>query len=166
MNISAIKNYDASNGKGLRVSVFVSGCRIHCKGCHNKDAWDFNFGFKFTNEILEDILKKCSNKHICGLSILGGEPFDEANRSEVLKLVLAFKEKFPTKSIWIWTGYTISDLKKERSIEITNILRNVDVIIDGPYKEELRDVSLKYRGSSNQRILERVPNTSHVKEIH
>ena len=157
MNIAAIKKFDVSNGEGVRVSVFVSGCSLHCKGCHNVEAWDFDFGFQYTDEIENSILECCEHPQIKGLSILGGEPFDPKNRECVLNLIKAFRNKFSSsKNIWVWTGYTISQLKNEKSPIISEILKNVDVIVDGPFKEELRDVTLKFRGSSNQRILEKM----------
>lgn len=152
MNIAGIKNFDVGNGEGVRVSVFVSGCRIHCKGCHNSEAWDFNYGEKLTDELKSNIFEKCKNENISGLSILGGEPFDKDNREEVLQFIKDFKEQVG-KNIWIWTGYTIDELKKEKSPTSIEIIKLVDVIVEGPFIEEKKDITLRFRGSSNQRIL-------------
>jgi anaerobic ribonucleoside-triphosphate reductase activating protein len=157
MNIAAIKNFDVGNGDGVRVSVFVSGCSIHCKGCHNQEAWDYNFGQKFDNELKDKIFKMCEDENITGLSILGGEPFDTNNREEVLKFIEEFKSKFK-KDVWIWTGFTLEQLKQGKNPIDLKIVSLVDAIIDGPYIEEKRDITLKYRGSTNQRVFIRDGN--------
>lgn len=152
MNIAGIKNFDVGNGEGVRVSVFVSGCNIHCKGCQNPEAWDFNYGEKLTEKLKSDIFEKCNNENIAGISILGGEPLDKNNREEVLNFIKEYKEKVG-KNIWLWTGYTIPELKAEKDTVSLEILKLIDVLVEGPYIEEKRDITLRFRGSTNQRVL-------------
>lgn len=147
MNFADIKNYDVANGAGIRVSLFVSGCEHYCKNCFNSEAWDFNYGQKFTEETAELIVKYMAPTYIMGLSILGGEPLHPQNRQEVTELVKRVKEKYPTKTIWIYTGFTYEEV---RELEVMNY---IDVLVDGKFVEELKDLRLRFRGSSNQRIL-------------
>ena len=153
MNISKIQKMDVINGDGFRTSVFVSGCKRGCKGCFNKQAQDPNHGYKFTNEVKEKIFLELNNPHCSGLSLLGGDPMSELsdNRKTIISLCKEVKEKYPTKDIFMWTGYTIQEI--ENSKEMQDILKYVDVIIDGPFIEELKDIELKWRGSSNQNII-------------
>lgn len=147
-NIAKIKEYCISNGEGIRTAVFFSGCPHKCKGCFNKELWDYNYGKPFTKEIEKEIFSTM-NKHISGISILGGEPLCDENYSTIVDFCKNFKKSFPKKDIWVWTGYTIEELKNNNKEEIFNI---VDVIIDGRFIEEKKSLNLLWRGSSNQTI--------------
>ena len=163
MRYNKIRKMDISNGPGVRVSIFFQGCHFHCKGCFNSETWDFNGGKEFNEEIINHILDLCNNEVIGGLSILGGEPLDPKNIANVMHVINRIRNVFGNKiKIYLWTGYTIEYLKKEASYLIggecfsycvSKILRTIDVLIDGPYIDKLRDTSLKLRGSSNQRVL-------------
>lgn len=140
-------NYiDTVNGSGIRVSIFFSGCNFHCKNCFNSELWDFNYGIPFTEETINKIIELLVPDYIKGLSILGGEPFH--NYDAVIKLVKKVKEIYPNKDIWIWTGYKFDDIPEE----CKDILSLADVIVDGRYEEDKRDLSIAFRGSTNQRI--------------
>ena len=139
---------DISNGPGLRVSIFFQGCPFHCKNCFNPETWDFNGGEEYTSEVQKRVLDLAKLSHIKGLSILGGEPLDDKNINGVLELAKSFKEMYPDKSIWLWTGNTF-DNKKDKEI-----MKYLDVVVDGQYKDELRDPRLKWKGSSNQRVID------------
>lgn len=150
-----IKYNCASNGTGVRTAVFLSGCNLHCKGCFNYTAWDFNQGEEVTDEFIQEkILKSIEPSHIDGLSILGGEPMDPANQETTFRIIKAFRDKFKDKkNIWMWTGYVID--KNLPETEYTEQIKSmVDYIVDGPWMQDLYDPTLKFRGSSNQRILE------------
>lgn len=153
MNYGTIKNLDIANGEGIRVSLFVSGCTHHCKNCFNPETWDFNYGQPFTTETIQEILRLLEPSYVAGLTILGGEPLHPNNQQAVLELVKAVRLKFgKTKTIWCYTGYTyLKTLCGELGNEI---LSNIDVLVDGLFVEELKDISLKFRGSSNQRIID------------
>lgn len=156
MNYATIKKHDVANGPGVRVSLFVSGCTHHCKGCFNKETWDFKFGQPFTTSIIYDILEAVKPGYIKGLSLLGGEPFEYANQMALLPLVRAFKEKYPTKDLWCYSGYTFdSDMKEmiDKWPETSELLSYIDVLVDGEFVEEEKDLSLRFRGSRNQRII-------------
>lgn len=140
-------NYiDTVNGSGIRVSIFFSGCNFHCKNCFNSELWDFNYGIPFTEETINKIIELLAPDYIKGLSILGGEPFH--NYDAVIKLIKKVKEIYPNKDIWIWTGYKFDDIPEE----CKDILSFADVIVDGRYEEDKRDLSIAFRGSTNQRI--------------
>jgi anaerobic ribonucleoside-triphosphate reductase activating protein len=147
MNYNTIKQLDIANGPGCRVSLFVQGCEFNCPGCFNSVAKDFSGGKPFTDQTVETLLELAAPDHISGLSILGGEPLHPRNRSEVLDLVKKFKEKYPKKTVWIWTGYLWNEVKDDLHGS------GVDVLVDGRFIEELKDLRLKYRGSSNQRVI-------------
>jgi len=158
MNYGNIKICDVANGPGVRVSLFVSGCRHHCKNCFNQETWDFLFGKPFTDETLNYIIKELSNDYIAGFSLLGGEPFEPENQRALAPILAIIKNKFPNKPIWCWTGW---NLDKELSVggskytQFTDkMLQNIDVLVDGPFIEELKDIKLNFRGSSNQRIID------------
>ena len=152
MHYSKIKNLDIANGDGIRVSLFVSGCRHHCKGCFNSETWDFNHGELYTEDTQSMILQLMDSETIHGLSILGGEPLDVLNQETISSLILEVRKSFPEKNIWLWTGYTYGkDIPKTEYTDI--IMKNIDVLIDGEFKEDLKIPNLKYRGSSNQRII-------------
>ncbi len=157
MNYANIKKYDIANGPGVRVSFFVSGCTHHCKGCFNAETWDFNYGQPYTGEVKEEILTALSPAHIEGLTVLGGEPFEEQNRFEVLDLIKEVRKRFPEKSIWCYSGYTFdADMKKwieEGKAEVKELLENIDVLVDGEFMIDKKNLMLKFRGSSNQRLI-------------
>ena len=146
MKYNSIRTMDISNGPGIRVSIFVQGCSIHCKGCFNKVAWDFNAGKDFTNDTIQHILDLANSPHIKGLSILGGEPLAEPNIDGVEALITAFKNRYKDKDVWLWTGYKYKDFNNKQK----KVVNKVDTFIDGPFEESLKDLSLLYRGSSNQ----------------
>jgi len=158
MNYGAIKKTDVSNGIGVRVSLFVSGCTHHCKGCFNEETWDFAFGTAFTEQTEEELIKALSYDHIQGLSLLGGEPFEKQNQRILLPFIKKVKKLYPQKDIWCYTGYTLEkDLLQESRAycECTKeMLQNIDVLVDGEFVEERKDISLQFRGSSNQRIID------------
>ena len=151
MNYVWINSKDIANGIGVRVSLFVSGCDRHCPGCHNRQAWDFNRGTRFTETTMESILSRLGEDFISGLTILGGEPLNPENIATVREIVKCVREEYPQKTIWIYTGYTYEELD-------TDIMQMIDVLVDGAFVEELHDVTLRFRGSSNQRIID-VPAT-------
>lgn len=158
MNYAVIKKFDIANGPGVRVSLFVSGCRHCCKNCFNKEAWDFNYGKPYTDAILEDILNSVKPDYITGFSVLGGEPFEPENQAGVLKTVKAIKEKYPTKDIWIYTGFLFDSQLLKGTVgnpkTVKEILNYTDVLVDGKFVEELKSPDLLFRGSSNQRIID------------
>ena len=158
MNYATIKTHDVANGPGVRVSLFVSGCTHHCKGCFNPETWDFNYGSPYTNETEHAILDACDHDYIRGLSLLGGEPFEPENQKALLPLLRAFRERFPYKSVWCYSGYNFEhDMLSGRlgSWAITKeMLSYIDVLVDGEFHLEEKDLSLRFRGSSNQRIID------------
>ncbi|MGN1012512.1 MAG: anaerobic ribonucleoside-triphosphate reductase activating protein [Clostridia bacterium] len=158
MRYASIKKCDVANGTGIRVSLFVSGCHHHCKGCFNTDAWDFNFGNDFTEQTQEKILEALDKDYIQGLSLLGGEPLEYVNQKGLLPLVKKVKQRFPNKTIWCYTGYLFDDevmgQMYKKWPETKELISNLDIIVDGKYDENLRDLRLKFKGSSNQRIID------------
>ena len=159
MNYAEIKNLDIANGPGLRVSLFVSGCTHHCKGCFNPESWNFNYGQPFTEATQEHLLELLENEHIRGLSLLGGEPFEPENQRELLPFVRNFKALYPAKTVWCYSGYTWEQLTgKEPSparCEVTDeLLALLDVLVDGRFVQAEHDISLRFRGSRNQRLLD------------
>lgn len=158
MHIAEIYKADCANGVGMRVSVFVSGCTIHCKGCFNSQTWDFNYGIPYTDEVEADIIQEVSKPHYDGLTILGGEPFEPANQPDVYRLAKRFREACPDKSLWIYTGNYLDELVKPNhrmhTPQVIDILRLADHVVQGPFVEQLKDVRLAYRGSSNQSIVD------------
>ena len=148
MRYNKIRKMDISNGPGVRVSLFFQGCHFHCKDCFNSETWDFEKGKEFTEETIDRILELCDKNFIVGLSILGGEPMHPVNIEGTTKLAKLFKERYPNKSLWIWTGFLFDVLKDKE------VLQYVDTLIDGQFKTELFDPRLKYRGSSNQRVID------------
>lgn len=158
MNFSKIDPMSIVDGEGCRVTLFVSGCRNHCPGCFNEATWDFAYGKEFTDIEVNEIITACSKPYMAGLTILGGEPFEEENQPAVLDLMRKFHEALPEKNIWVYTGYVMDrDLcpgGRKWVLGVTNcILDLADVIVDGPFIKEKRDLTLRFRGSSNQRIL-------------
>ncbi len=158
MNYATIKPCDIANGPGVRVSLFVSGCTHHCPGCFQPETWDFNYGKKFTDKTIWHIISLLAPPYISGLTILGGEPMEPRNMAEVFTLVSAVRHVAPLgKTIWLYTGSTFEELRSRKDFEgrLTNeILSKVDVLVDGPFIEAQKDISLVFRGSSNQRIID------------
>ena len=158
MNYGEIKKCDIANGEGVRVSLFVSGCTHHCKGCFNSDTWDFDFGSPFTTETEEHIINLLKKPYISGFTILGGEPMEPCNQRSILPLCKKIRSECPDKNIWCYTGYLFDKelLSESRArCEVTDeLLSYIDVIVDGRFVEELKDISLAYKGSSNQRIID------------
>lgn len=159
MYYAAIKSYDIANGPGVRVSLFVSGCTHHCPGCFNKETWDFAFGQPFTDAVAADLLEKLSSGYITGLTLLGGEPMEPENQRALLPFVSAVRERYPEKSIWCYSGYTYEkDLLSSDGrahCEVTDrLLSLIDVLVDGRYIEALHNITLLFRGSSNQRLID------------
>ncbi len=148
MRYNLIRKMDISDGPGVRVSIFLQGCEFHCKNCFNSETWDFNKGNLFTDNTIDTILDIAKEDYIKGLSILGGEPLHPNNILGTIKLAKKFKEVYPNKNIWIWTGYLYENIINKE------ILKYADVIVDGQYVDELHDFRLKYRGSSNQRVID------------
>ncbi len=158
MHYGNIKNCDIANGRGVRVTLFVSGCRNKCKGCFQPETWDFNFGTLYTKETEDKLLKMLSPSYINGLTLLGGDPFEPENQRELLPLLRRVRETYPDKNIWAYTGYLFDTLiggKEHPCCETTNeMLSYIDVLVDGKFMEELHNISLQFRGSSNQRIID------------
>ena len=151
MNYADIKYPDVANGEGIRVSLFVSGCRLNCYNCFNKEAQNFEYGKPYTKETKEYILDKLSLNYIKGLSILGGDPMEIENQKDIAELVKDAKILYPEKDIWIWTGRVYPNI--DYTPYTLDILNNIDYLVDGPFMDDKKDLSLKWRGSSNQRIL-------------
>ncbi len=158
MNYGEIKKTDIANGEGIRVSLFVSGCTHHCEGCFNPETWNFGYGKEFTEETEKELLKAISPDFINGLTLLGGEPFEPQNQRVLLPLLKKVKEQYPTKNIWCYTGYLFDEelLKDSRArCEVTDeMLSVIDVLVDGEFKQEFKNITLKFRGSENQRIID------------
>lgn len=157
MNYATIKPTDVANGPGVRVSLFVSGCRHHCKGCFNEEAWDFSYGNPFTEAVEEEILSDLEHGYIAGLSLLGGEPLEPENQVALLPFLRKVKERFPEKSIWCYSGYTFEwmlETMREAPQTLRELLGLIDVLVDGRFVEEKKNLNLRFRGSKNQRILD------------
>lgn len=168
MNYATIKNCDIANGPGVRVSLFVSGCTHHCPGCFNEIAWDFLYGEPFTQDTVNSILEMLRPGYIRGLTLLGGEPFEPQNQEPIVQLLRQVKKEFPEKSIWAFSGYLMDrDILSGRlgDWEITReYLSYLDVLVDGPFIEAKKNLSLRFRGSENQRLID-VPATLNSGEI-
>ena len=149
MRYNKIRKMDISNGPGVRVSLFVQGCTFNCKNCFNPETHDFNGGKEFTKETIEHILSLCENENVEGLSILGGEPMHPKNIDGVTELAREFKKCFPNKNLWAWTGFLFDQYLKDKEIA-----KYLDVVVDGQYVDELHNFLLKWRGSSNQRVID------------
>ena len=158
MHYGEIKNCDIANGEGVRVSLFVSGCTNHCKNCFQPQTWDFEFGRPFTAETEEELLTMLKPDYINGLTVLGGEPFEPSNQRSLLPFLRRVRETYPKKNIWCFSGFTYEELKTDGShprCEVTDeMLDQLDVLVDGRFVEELKDISLRFRGSSNQRLID------------
>lgn len=149
MRYNKIRKMDIANGPGVRVSVFMQGCAFHCKNCFNPETHDFNGGKEFTDETISHVLELCDKDYVEGLSILGGEPMHPTNIDGTAKLAKAFKEKFPNKNVWVWTGFLF-----DRDLKDTEAVKYIDVLVDGQYVDELHNPMLKWKGSSNQRVID------------
>lgn len=150
MRYSSIRRMDITNGPGIRVSLFTTGCDLHCPGCFNRALWDYLGGNLYTEKEKALILDLCDRDEVKGLSVLGGEPLSAQNYEDLKGLFISFKERFPEKTIWMWTGRIFEDLDEEQ----LEVVKLVDVLVDGPWIMSLGDFNLKYRGSSNQRIID------------
>lgn len=148
MRYSKIRTQDISNGPGIRVTIFMQGCTFNCKNCFNPETHDFNGGLEFNDEVIEKVLDLCSKSFIKGLSILGGEPLHPKNIEGTTFLAKRFKATYPNKTLWIWTGFLYGDLKDKE------ILKYVDVLVDGRFEDDKKDLTLKYCGSKNQRVID------------
>lgn len=158
MNYATIKNCDIANGPGVRVSLFVSGCTHRCKGCFNEVAWDFHYGDPFTQDTVDSILEMLKPSYIKGLTLLGGEPFEPQNQPDIVNLLRQIKRVYPEKSIWAFSGYLFEKDILAGRLGDPNITKEflsyLDVLVDGPYVESLKNLSLRFRGSSNQRLID------------
>lgn len=168
MNYATIKKRDIANGPGVRVSLFVSGCTHHCKGCFNQEAWDFAYGAPYTRETEDEVIEALRPWYITGLTLLGGEPFEPSNQAALLPLLRRVREELPEKTIWAFTGYTLeTDLLtgKLGDWSVTRaLLERIDVLVDGEFVLERKDISLRFRGSSNQRLID-LPKTLERDEV-
>ena len=162
-----IKNYDVANGLGVRVTLFVSGCRNHCEGCFQPETWDFQYGKPFTKETEEEIMKMLEPDYIAGFTCLGGEPFEPENQEVLTGLFRKIKETYPQKTIWCYTGYRFGEDLAEGGSKFTDVteemLGYIDVLVDGRFELEQKDITLHFRGSRNQRILD--PKTGRQLDI-
>ena len=155
MNYAAIKNCDIANGPGVRVSLFVSGCTHRCPGCFNEIAWDFDYGEPFTEETVETILEMLRPGYIRGLTLLGGEPFEPQNQGPVVALLRRIRQELPEKSIWAFSGYLFDrDILSGRLGDTREYLSYLDVLVDGPFVQAKKNLSLRFRGSENQRLID------------
>lgn len=148
MHYNKIRKMDVSNGPGVRVSIFFQGCSFHCPNCFNPETWDFNGGKQFNDEIINHILELCEKEYISGLSILGGEPLHPKNIDGTIKLCKAFKNKFKNKTIWLWSGFLFDNIVNKE------ILKYLDILVDGQFKQDEYDPTIKWRGSKNQRVID------------
>ncbi len=158
MNYAKINKTDVANGPGIRVSLFVSGCTHHCKGCFNRETWEFEYGQPYTDKTRQEILEALDHPYIRGLSLLGGEPWEPQNRSCVLELVKEVRALYPGKDIWCYTGYDyerdLSRWVQEGQTDAAELLRQIDVLVDGEFVEEKKNLRLPFRGSENQRLID------------
>ena len=161
MNYAEIKNFDIANGLGIRVSLFVSGCTHRCKNCFNSIAWDFNYGKPFTKEVEDSIIEMLSKPSVSGLTLLGGEPMEPVNQMGLIDFLRRVKKEVPNKNIWCYTGYTLEQIFStiatdnfDIRVYKQEIIKMCDVLVDGRYVDELRDLTLRFRGSSNQRVID------------
>ena len=155
MNYAAIKNCDIANGPGVRVSLFVSGCTHRCPGCFNKVAWDFHYGQPFNQEVMDRIVQMLRPDYIRGLTLLGGEPFEPENQGAIVQLLRQVKKELPQKSIWAFSGYLFDrDILSGRLGDTREYLSYLDVLVDGPFIEAQKNLSLRFRGSENQRLID------------
>lgn len=157
MNYSGIKNYSIENGTGVRVSLFVSGCRHHCRGCFNEETWDFNHGELFTEEVENRIIEAMKPEYMAGITLLGGDPAEPENQEGLMPLLRRIRQELPDKTVWMYTGYVLEDFKlgNRAYCSVTEeFLRCCDVVVDGPFIMDKKNLSIKFRGSENQRIID------------
>lgn len=158
MNYGEIKKYDIANGEGVRVSLFVSGCTHHCPGCFNQATWDFDYGQTYTKETEEEILEALAPDYITGLTLLGGEPFEPRNQEVLTGLLKRVRQRYPQKTVWCYTGYLFDrellGESRARCAYTDEMLELIDVLVDGRFVEDLKDITLRFRGSSNQRLID------------
>lgn len=168
MNYAAIKDCDIANGPGVRITLFVSGCNHHCKGCFNQEAWDFDYGQPFTQETIDTIIRMMKPGYIKGLTLLGGEPFDPRNQGAVVELLRQVKKVYPQKTVWAFSGYLFDRDILSGTLGDWNVTREylsyLDVLVDGPFVEAKKDLMLRFRGSSNQRLID-VPKSLAAGEV-
>ena len=152
-----IKKLDVANGEGIRTTLFVSGCRNHCERCFQPETWAFDYGKPFTEETVQALLDSLKPSYVNGITLLGGEPFEPENQRELVKLLRRVRAEYPNKNVWAYSGYTLEELRGEGHprCEVTEeMLSMIDVLVDGRFVEALKDIALKFRGSSNQRIID------------
>lgn len=156
MNYASITEAEVANGNGVRVVLWVSGCDHHCKGCHNPETWNSNYGKPFDFDVYEKLVSALDHDYVAGLTFSGGDPMKPENVATCAMIASAVKQRFPNKDIWCWTGYTLKELAERNDSNTNHFLCFVDYLVDGEFIEELRDITLKWRGSSNQKIYKRV----------
>ena len=160
MYYSAIKKSDIANGEGIRTSLFVSGCRNRCKNCFNPETWSFTYGAVFDSEVAEDILKTFASPFVSGLTVLGGEPMEPENQEALLPFIREFKKRYPSKTLWLYTGNTLEELTSgignhpKCIAETAELLSYVDILVDGRFEEEKKSLGIRFRGSTNQRVID------------
>ena len=159
MNFGQIYYADVANGPGCRTSFFVSGCRHHCKGCFNAETWNFDYGHVYTDEVENELVESIKESYIDGISILGGEPMEPENQPYIKKLVERVRKEVPESKTWVYSGYTWEELTDENNkschtADTMDILRNIDVLVDGEFHEDEKDITLLFRGSANQRLID------------
>ncbi len=159
MNFGQIYYADVANGPGCRTSFFVSGCRHHCKGCFNPETWNFDYGHLYTDEVENELVESIKESYIDGISILGGEPMEPENQPYIKKLVERVRKEVPESKTWVYSGYTWEELTDENNkschtADTMDILRNIDVLVDGEFHEDEKDITLLFRGSANQRLID------------
>lgn len=158
MHIGEILKADTSNGSGMRLTIFVSGCTIHCPDCFNQKTWDFDYGVEWTEALKESVIEEVSKSYYKGITILGGEPFEPENQIEISKFLKEFKERLPEKDIWMFTGnqydVNLQPGGNRYTDDTDDILNMIDILVDGPFKKDLKNITLNFRGSENQRIID------------
>lgn len=158
LHYGEIKKFDIANGIGVRVSLFVSGCRNACPGCFNRDTWNFKYGKPFTKDTEKEIIDALAPSYVAGLTVLGGEPLEPENQPDILEFLKTVREKLPQKTIWLFTGFTLEELSepdcRAKTPYLEELLRQIDVLIDGRFEEEKKNISLQFRGSENQRVID------------
>ena len=152
MRYNLIRKMDIADGPGVRVSIFLQGCEFHCFNCFNPETWDFDGGDELTEEVIERLMELCAEEYVQGLSILGGEPMHPKNIAATTQIAKTFKNLYPDKNLWVWSGFTFEVLQKRKDAE--EVLKYIDTLVDGQYMDDLHDFRLEWRGSSNQRVID------------